>query len=139
MDTPCGSIPDAYWTLQDRTAYGTYMGGADVPGPCKYTNGAVRVSNGFGGTPGSIVHLNEAGKTLSEVPASSEAHEGVCRTPTAAQAQLRQTRTASRCARTFNRMVTSDFLERANIVPRRLLPRGVGLDAGAVGHCARPR
>ena len=51
-DTPCGSIPDAYWTLRDGTAYGTYMGGANAPGPCTYTNGEVRVSNGFGGSPG---------------------------------------------------------------------------------------
>ncbi len=69
-DTPCGSVPDAYWTLKDGTAYGTYMGGADVPGPCTYTNGEVRVSNGFGGSPGSIVHLGRDGETLSEVPAA---------------------------------------------------------------------
>ncbi len=75
MDTPCGSIPDAYWTLKDGTAYGTYMGGADVPGPCTYTNGEVRVSNGFGGSPGSIVHIGQDGKTLSEAPAALEESE----------------------------------------------------------------
>src|SRR3954470_24131873 len=69
-DTPCGSIPDAYWTLRDGSAYGTYMGGADVPGPCTYTNGEVRLSNGFGGSPGSLVHIGKDGKTLSEVPAT---------------------------------------------------------------------
>ncbi|HZE66500.1 MAG TPA: hypothetical protein VE081_07725 [Sporichthyaceae bacterium] len=116
LDTPCGSIPDAYWTLRDGTAYGTYMGGADVPGPCKYTNGAVRLSNGFGGSPGSIVHLDEAGKTLSEVPASSERHEGVCSNypplpkPTCANPHGIQVR------EDLNRMVTSDFVEPRNIV-----------------------
>jgi hypothetical protein len=116
MDTPCGSIPDAYWTLKDGTAYGTYMGGADVPGPCKYSNGAVRVSNGFGGSPGSIVHLNAAGKTLSEVPASSDHPEGVCPNypilpmPTCANPHGIQVR------EDLNRMVTSDFLEPRNIV-----------------------
>ena len=67
-DTPCGSIPDAYWVLKDHTAYGTYMGGPDVPGPCLYTNGETRVGNGFGGSPGSLVHLGPDGTTLSETP-----------------------------------------------------------------------
>jgi hypothetical protein len=70
-DTLCGSVPDAYWTLHDGTAYGTYMGGPDVPGPCLYTNGETRVGNGFAGTPGSLVHLNKNGDTLSEVPADT--------------------------------------------------------------------
>jgi hypothetical protein len=116
MDTPCGTIPDAYWTLKDGTAYGTYMGGADVPGPCHYTNGAVLVSNGFGGSPGSIVHLNREGKTLSEVPASSGRAEGVCPNypplpmPSCANPHGIQVR------EDLNRMVTSDFLEPRNIV-----------------------
>jgi hypothetical protein len=116
MDTPCGSIPDAYFTLKDGTAYGTYMGGADVPGPCKYTNGAVRVSNGFGGSPGSIVHLNQTGKTLSEVPASADHPEGLCPDypalpmPTCANPHGVQVR------EDLNRMVTSDFVEPRNIV-----------------------
>ena len=38
-DTLCGSVPDAYWVIKDGTAYGTYMGGPDVPGPCTYTDG----------------------------------------------------------------------------------------------------
>ena len=39
-DTLCGSVPDAYWVTKDGGAYGTYMGGPDVPGPCTYTNGS---------------------------------------------------------------------------------------------------
>src|SRR3954452_18366538 len=70
QDTPCGSVPDAYWTLSDGTAYGTYMGGPDAPGPCQYTNGETRIGNGFGGSPGSLVRLDKNGKTLSEVPAA---------------------------------------------------------------------
>lgn len=68
-DTLCGSVPDAYWTLEDGTAYGTYMGGPDVPGPCTYTDGQVRVGNGFAGSPGEIVRIGPDGKTLSEAPA----------------------------------------------------------------------
>src|SRR3954452_23731813 len=51
-DTPCGSIPDAFWTLPDGTAYGTYMGGPVAPGPCRYTDGQTRVGNGYGGSSG---------------------------------------------------------------------------------------
>src|SRR4051812_34582159 len=80
-DTPCGSIPDAYWTLADGSAYGTYMGGADAPGPCTYTDGQVRLSNGFGGSPGSIVHIGKDGKTLSEVPAATAESEAAARCP----------------------------------------------------------
>ena len=43
------------------------MGGADVPGPCRYTNGEIRISNGFGGSPGSIVHLDKNGKFADEL------------------------------------------------------------------------
>jgi hypothetical protein len=71
-DTLCGSVPDAYWTLHDGTAYGTHMGGPDVPGPCLYTNGETRIGNGFAGTPGSLVHLDKDGSTLSEVPADTD-------------------------------------------------------------------
>ena len=115
-DTPCGSIPDAYWTLRDGTAYGTYMGGANVPGPCVHTNGDVRISNGFGGSPGTIVRLDKAGKTLSEVPSSSKHAEGLCPNypplpyPTCANPHGIQVR------EDLNRMVTSDFVEPRNIV-----------------------
>ncbi|MDQ2648817.1 MAG: selenium-binding family protein [Actinomycetota bacterium] len=70
-DTLCGSVPDAYWVLNDGTAYGTYMGGPDVPGPCLYTNGETRIGNGFAGTPGSLVRIDKDGDTLSEVPADT--------------------------------------------------------------------
>jgi len=116
QDTPCGSIPDAYWTLRDGTAYGTYMGGALVPGPCRYTNGAVRMSNGFGGSPGSIVHLTPTAKVLSEVPSASEGPEGLCPNypplphPTCANPHGIQVR------EDLNRMVTSDYVEPRNIV-----------------------
>ncbi len=66
--TLCGSVPDAYWVLDDGTAYGTYMGGPVVPGPCTYTNGEVRTGNGFAGTPGEVVRIGEDGKNLVEAP-----------------------------------------------------------------------
>jgi hypothetical protein len=69
-DTLCGSVPDAYWVLKDGTAYGTYMGGPDLPGPCVYSDGSVRSGNGFAGSPGEIVRLDETGRTLSEAPAA---------------------------------------------------------------------
>jgi len=116
MDTPCGSIPDAYWTLKDGTAYGTYMGGADVPGPCKYTDGQVRISNGFGGSPGSIVHLNSAGKTLSEVPSSMPHDEGFCPNYPALPYTTCANPHGIQVREDLNRMVTSDYVEPRNIV-----------------------
>jgi hypothetical protein len=74
-DTPCGSVPDAYWVTHDGGAYGTYMGGPNLPGPCTYTDGAVRVGNGFGGSPGEVVRLNETGQTISEAPAATSRAE----------------------------------------------------------------
>ncbi|WP_211588704.1 hypothetical protein [Allorhizocola rhizosphaerae] len=71
--TPCGTVPDAYWVLNDGTAYGTYMGGADVPGVCTYSNGRILASNGFAGSPGEIVRLSESGATLAEIPAAPPA------------------------------------------------------------------
>lgn len=74
-DTPCGSVPDAFWVLKDGTAYGTWMGGPNVPGPCEYTNGEVRMGNGFGGAPGSVVYLDRDGATISESPAATPGRE----------------------------------------------------------------
>ncbi|MET9592868.1 hypothetical protein ABZY45_18210 [Streptomyces sp. NPDC006516] len=74
-DTPCGTLPDAYQVLKDGTAYGTYMGGPNVTGPCTYTNGEVREGNGAGGSPGEIVHIGEDGRTLAEIPAATEEGE----------------------------------------------------------------
>lgn len=117
-DTPCGSIPDAFWTLKDGTAYGTYMGGADVAGPCVYSDGQVRISNGFGGSPGSIVHMDANGKTLSEVPAALATAEdpvrcvnypalplATCANPHGVQAR-----------EDLNRLIASDYAEPRNIV-----------------------
>ncbi len=115
-DTPCGSVPDAYVTLKDGTAYGTYMGGANLPGPCSYTNGEVRVSNGFGGSPGSLVRVGPQGQTLSEVPAAVTRPEGPCNsypelpTPTCANPHGIQAR------EDLNRLITADYAEPRNII-----------------------
>jgi hypothetical protein len=111
-DTPCGSVPDAYQVLKDGTAYGTYMGGPDVAGACTYTDGAVRIGNGFAGSPGEIVHLGPDGKVLAEAPASStEPERATCQnlpalpTPTCANPHGIAVR------EDLNRMVTSDLAE----------------------------
>jgi hypothetical protein len=117
-DTPCGSVPDAYWVLHDGTAYGTYMGGPDLPGPCTYTDGSVRVGNGFAGTPGSLVHLGEDGATLAEVPADTDTpvDRDATRCPGVPT-------TVASCANPHGiqvredlaRMVTSDYAEPKNV------------------------
>ncbi|MFL6240779.1 MAG: hypothetical protein ACJ735_14940 [Actinomycetes bacterium] len=118
-DTKCGSIPDAFWTLPDGTAYGTYMGGPVAPGPCTYTDGQVRLGNGYGGSPGEIVHFDGAGKVLSEEPAASATSEdpslcpnyppipgqATCANPHGIQARP-----------DLKRLVTSDYAEPRNIV-----------------------
>lgn len=123
-DTMCGSVPDAYWTLNDGTAYGTYMGGPDLPGPCFYTNGEMRIGNGFAGTPGSLVRLGPDGKTMSEVPAALSTPEDATRCP-----GLPQLPTPS-CANPhgiqvredLNRMITTDYAEPKNVVTDPLRP-----------------
>jgi hypothetical protein len=118
LDTPCGSVPDAYWVLKDGTAYGTYMGGPDLPGPCSYSDGQTRWGNGFAGTPGEVVHLGPDGRTLAESPAAlSVAEDPVKCTdlptivlPSCANPhgiQLRED---------LNRMITSDYAEPRDIV-----------------------
>ena len=74
-DTLCGSVPDAYWVTKDGTAYGTYMGGPDVPGPCTYSDGTTRIGNGFAGSPGEVVRLDQNGKTVYEAPATPKEGE----------------------------------------------------------------
>lgn len=69
MDTPCGSVPDAYWVLADGTAYGTYMGGPDLAGDPRCNGG---INNGFAGTPGTVVHIAPDGRTLGEFPAAGD-------------------------------------------------------------------
>ncbi|MFG2935704.1 hypothetical protein [Streptomyces sp. NPDC048282] len=68
QDTACGTMPDAYTVLKDGTAYGTFVGGPNVTGPCTYTNGQVRDGNGAAGSPGEVVHFDKTGKTLAEIP-----------------------------------------------------------------------
>src|SRR4051812_35212038 len=118
-DTPCGSIPDAFWTLPDGTAYGTYMGGPVAPGPCQYTDGQVRVGNGYGGSPGEIVHFSPTGAVLSEEPAALSTSEDSAQCPnyppipgqaTCANPHGIQVRSD------LKRMVVSDYAEPRNIV-----------------------
>jgi len=118
-DTKCGSIPDAFWTLPDGTAYGTYMGGPVAPGPCQYTDGQVRLGNGYGGSPGEIVHFSPEGKVLSESPAALSTSEDATQCPnyppipgqaTCANPHGVQVRAD------LKRMVVSDYAEPRNIV-----------------------
>ena len=75
QDTLCGSVPDAYWVTEDGNAFGTYMGGPDLPGPCTYSDGSVRIGNGFAGSPGELVRLSKDGTTIHEAPATPETAE----------------------------------------------------------------
>ncbi|MGQ0629622.1 MAG: hypothetical protein ACT4P1_01170 [Sporichthyaceae bacterium] len=118
-DTPCGTIPDAYWTLKDGTAYGTYMGGADVAGPCRYTNGEVRISNGFGGSPGSIVRIGKNGETLSEIPAAlaeSEDPDTCVNIPAIPSAATCANPHGIHVREDLNILIASDYAEPRNIV-----------------------
>lgn len=117
-DTLCGSVPDAYWVTKDGGAYGTYMGGPDLPGPCTYTDGSTRVGNGFAGSPGELVRLDENGKTVSEAPATPETAETKQRCdnipalaqPTCANPHGVQAR------EDLDTLVTSDYNEPRNII-----------------------
>src|SRR3954451_16060016 len=118
-DTKCGSIPDAFWTLPDGTAYGTYMGGPVAPGPCTCTDGQTRLGNGYGGSPGEIVHFDKDGSVLSEEPAASASSEDPALCPnyppipgqaTCANPHGIQVRSD------LTRMVVSDYAEPRNIV-----------------------
>jgi hypothetical protein len=118
-DTPCGSVPDAFWVLEDGTAYGTWMGGPNLPGPCSYSHGQVRMGNGFGGAPGSVVYLNSIGQTISESPAATPGLEPVpreCRMtpqvnpPSCANPHGIQVR------EDLDRMVTGDFAQPSVII-----------------------
>jgi hypothetical protein len=97
-----------------------------VPGPCTYTNGEVRVSNGFGGSPGSLVRISRDGKTLSEVPAALPGSEdpsvcvnypalvnATCANPHGIQAR-----------EDLNRLIASDYAEPRNIVLDPVRPPG---------------
>ena len=116
--TLCGSVPDAYWVLNDGTAYGTYMGGPVVPGPCTYTNGEVRTGNGFAGTPGAVVRFGPDGKNLVEAPAATTTAEDPKQClnmpslgkPSCANPHGIQVR------EDLNAMVTSDYAEPRTII-----------------------
>jgi len=69
MDTPCGSVPDAYWVLGDGTAYGTYMGGPNIAGDPRCNGG---INNGFAGTPGSLVRIGPDAMVLGEFPVAGD-------------------------------------------------------------------
>lgn len=117
-DTLCGSVPDAYWVTKDGGAYGTYMGGPDVPGPCTYSDGTTRIGNGFAGSPGELVRLDENGKTVYEAPATPKTPETEQRcdnipqlsVPTCANPHGVQAR------EDLNTLVTSDYNEPRNII-----------------------
>ena len=117
-DTLCGSVPDAYWVTKDHKAYGTYMGGPDVPGPCTYSDGTTRVGNGFAGSPGEVVRLDANGKTLYEAPATPKSAETTQRCdnipllplPSCANPHGIQAR------EDLKTLVTSDYNEPRNII-----------------------
>lgn len=123
-DTLCGSVPDAYWVTKDHKAYGTYMGGPDVPGPCTYTDGSVRVGNGFAGSPGELVRLDANGKTIAEAPAATTKAETEQRCdsipllslPTCANPHGVQAR------EDLDTLVTSDYNEPRNIILNPVQP-----------------
>ncbi|MFI0366577.1 hypothetical protein ACH35V_01785 [Actinomadura sp. 1N219] len=116
-DTPCGSAPDAYSVLKDGTAYATYMGGPDVTGPCTYTNGEVRYGNGYGGTPGEVVRLDQKGRVLAEAPAAmAKAEPSYClNIPALPKASCANPHGIA-VREDLNRVVTSDFAEVRNML-----------------------
>lgn len=117
-DTPCGSAPDAYQVLRDGRAYATYMGGPNVAGPCTYTNGEVRVGNGFAGSPGEVVLLSPEGETVAEIPVATAAGEDPERCGNVPELP------AATCANPhgialredLDRLVVSDFVEPRNFL-----------------------
>src|SRR6478735_2330723 len=117
-DTLCGSVPDAYWVTKDGGAFGTYMGGPDVPGPCTYSDGTTRIGNGFAGSPGELVRLDENGQTVYEAPATPETAENEQRCDNIPQLA------AATCANPhgiqaredLDVLITSDYNEPRNII-----------------------
>ncbi|MGH3468303.1 MAG: hypothetical protein ACRDQF_11290 [Thermocrispum sp.] len=117
-DTLGGSVPDAYWVLSDGTAYATYMGGPVVPGPYRYSDGSMRLGNGFAGGPGMVARFDRNANVLSESPAATPGREDPKRCPsmlpllTATCAnphgiQLRED---------LDTMVTADFVEPRSLI-----------------------
>lgn len=126
--TPCGSIPDAYQVLSDGTAYGTYLGGPDVAGPCRYTNGEVREGNGFGGTPGEIVRISPKGRVLAEAPAASAVSDGdTCVAIPALSKPSCANPHGLALREDLNRLLTGDYAEARNLLGG-VLPSGIVRD-----------
>jgi hypothetical protein len=118
MDTPCGTLPDAYQVLRDGTAYGTYMGGPNVTGPCTYTNGEVREGNGAAGSPGEIVYFGKDGQTIAEIPAAVAGGENPAEcgnVPVMKEASCANPHGIA-VREDMNIMVASDFVEARNFV-----------------------
>jgi len=113
QDTPCGSAPDAFVTLEDGRAYGSYVGGPDVAGPCTYTNGEVREGNGFAGSPGEIVLFDRDGQVISEIPATPATAEDpeICGNVPSLAAATCANPHGIQVREDLNRLVTSDFAE----------------------------
>jgi hypothetical protein len=118
LDTPCGSVPDAFWVMKDGTAYGTWMGGPNLPGPCTYTNGQVRMGNGFAGSPGEVVHLDQNGKTISESPAATTSPEwpGECTDIPSLSPATCANPHGIQLREDLNTMVTADFAEPRDVI-----------------------
>jgi len=118
-DTPCGSVPDAYRVLDDGTAYASYMGGPDVPGPCRYTNGETRDGNGYAGSPGEVVRIGPNGQRIAEIPTATRHGEDATLCPNVPE--LAQPSCANphglAVREDLDLMVTSDFVEVRNIIP----------------------
>ncbi|WP_433507645.1 hypothetical protein ACQP04_15000 [Pseudonocardia halophobica] len=116
--TLCGSVPDAYWVLNDGTAYGTYMGGPVVPGPCTYSGGEVRTGNGFAGTPGEVVRFGPDGQKLVEAPAATTTPEDPtqCLTMPALGQPSCANPHGIQVREDLNTMVTSDYAEPRTII-----------------------
>jgi hypothetical protein len=113
-----GSVPDAYWVLKDGTAYGTYMGGPVSPGPYRYSHGEVRSGDGFGGTPGEIVRLDEHARPLVEAPAASASAEDskLCIDTPQTLAPSCANPHGIQVREDLNTIVASDFAEPRNII-----------------------
>ncbi|GAA4553021.1 hypothetical protein [Pseudonocardia xishanensis] len=116
--TLCGSVPDAYWVLNDGTAYGTYMGGPVVPGPCTYSHGEVRTGNGFAGTPGEVVRFGPDGRKLVEAPAATTTPEDPtqCLTMPALGQPSCANPHGIQVREDLDTMVTSDYAEPRSII-----------------------
>lgn len=116
--TLSGSVPDAYWVLEDGTAYGTYMGGPVVPGPYVFSNGQTVLGNGFAGAPGSLVRFDENGKALSQSPAATPGGDDPARCanlPALGEATCANPH-GIQVREDLNRMITSDYAEPRTII-----------------------